>query len=406
MDNRKNVKDRSPTKVLIVATISHIMQHIYVGSSVLLPLIVAELNLNYTEFGLAIAISSLAGGLSQILFSAASRKIARNILLGLGNILLSLGTFITGLSHRLIDFLGARLISNIGVAPQHPMGTAIISEKFDEKSLGRAIGFHYGLAYIGNIAGPAIMTLLAATLGWRLTLFIFSIPALIIGVIVIWYLSEPKIKAGGESKGEKKRSLKSDVVALIKTRSVLFILALQSLLSGGADIGILTTYIPLFLADFLKMDIYERGVIYTLGLLGGVIGPILLGNYGGKIGYIKVSFLSALSASILVSLLAFYKQQFSIHLLTLHLFLLMFTGFSLTTLLQSQLVKVTYGYSRDLAVGAFFTIGFVFGSLWTGLIGCLIDCFSSFKPAFILMGMMELVASAMFVTKIKGGASW
>ncbi|MCD6470341.1 MFS transporter, partial [Candidatus Bathyarchaeota archaeon] len=141
MDNRKNVKDRSPTKVLIVATISHIMQHIYVGSSVLLPLIVAELNLNYTEFGLAIAISSLAGGLSQILFSAASRKIARNILLGLGNILLSLGTFITSLSHRLIDFLGARLISNIGVAPQHPMGTAIISEKFNEKSLGRAIGF-------------------------------------------------------------------------------------------------------------------------------------------------------------------------------------------------------------------------------------------------------------------------
>ncbi|MEM2341328.1 MAG: hypothetical protein QXI48_04795 [Candidatus Bathyarchaeia archaeon] len=47
-----------------------------------------------------------------------------------------------------MDFLGARLISNLGIAPQHPMGTAIVSERFDGKSLGMAIGFHYGLAYI------------------------------------------------------------------------------------------------------------------------------------------------------------------------------------------------------------------------------------------------------------------
>ena len=59
-------KDRSPMRVLIVATISHVMQHIYVGSSILLPLIVYELKLNYTEFGLAIAVSPLIGGLSQI----------------------------------------------------------------------------------------------------------------------------------------------------------------------------------------------------------------------------------------------------------------------------------------------------------------------------------------------------
>jgi len=159
-------KDRSPMRVLIVATISHVMQHIYVGSSILLPLIVDELKLNYTKFGLAIAVSSLIGGLSQILFSVAfsvaSRKIARHIPLGFGNILLSTGTFLMGLSRKFADFLGARLISNVGVAPQHPMGTATVSEKFDESSLGRAIGFHYGLAYIGNIVGPVLMTLLAA----------------------------------------------------------------------------------------------------------------------------------------------------------------------------------------------------------------------------------------------------
>jgi len=403
LEGRNLRADKSPIKVLLVTTISHVMQHIYVGSSVLLPLIVADLKLNYTEFGLAMAVSSLIGGLSQIFFSVASRKIARHILLGLGNILLSLGTFLTGLSQKLIHFLSARLISNIGVAPQHPMGTAILSEKFDDESIGKAVGFHYGLAYIGNIAGPAIMTLLAATLGWRPTLFIFSVPALAVGLIVIWYLGGfSQCKADLKASGGDAASLKSDAVALIKNRSIAVILAVQSLMSGGTDIGILTTYIPLFLADSLGMDIYARGVLYTIGLLGGVVGPILLGSYAGKAGYVRTSVFSAFSASILAYLLASYGAEVNSYLLAFHLFILMFTGFSLTTLLQSQLVRATQGYNRDLAVGAFFTAGFIFNSLWTGIIGYLLDSFSSFKPVFLLMGTLEMAASIVLMSQIGG----
>jgi len=136
------------------------MQHIYLGASILFPFIMSELKLNYTEFGIVIAASSLIGGVSQIFFSVASRKIARHILLGLGNILLSLGTFLTGIAQSFIHLLFFRIVANIGVAPQHPMGTAIVSEKFDNKSVGKAIGIHYGVAYLGNIIGPLFMTYL------------------------------------------------------------------------------------------------------------------------------------------------------------------------------------------------------------------------------------------------------
>ncbi|MEM1581403.1 MAG: MFS transporter [Candidatus Bathyarchaeia archaeon] len=390
-------KDKSPTKILLVTTLSHVMQHIYVGSSVLLPLIIEELGLNYTEFGLAIAASSLIGGLSQIIFSVASRRIARHILLGLGNILLSAGTFLTGLSHKLLDFLFARLLSNVGVAPQHPMGTAIVSESFDEKSLGRAIGIHYGLAYVGNIVGPVLMTSVAIALGWRNTLFIFSIPAFLVGLTVIWYLSERKRGKSEMKESLNETNLRSDILALIKTRGVILILAAQALFSGGIDIGVLTTYIPIFLAGFLMMDIYERGAVYTIGLFGGVVGPIILGAYAGRAGYIKVSALSAFFASIITYLLAFYKPGANGLLLALHLFTLMFTAFSLPTLLQSHLVRVTSGYNRDLVVGLFFTSSFVFNSLWTGLIGYTIDAYASFKPALIMMGTLGLIALAMLV---------
>ncbi|MBS7625277.1 MFS transporter [Candidatus Bathyarchaeota archaeon] len=387
---------RSPIKVLFITTVSHVMQHIYVGSSVLLPLIIADLKLNYTEFGLAIAISSLIGGFSQVLFSIASRKIARHILLGLGNILLSLGTFLTGLARKMMDFLGARLLSNVGVAPQHPMGTAIVSENFDEKSLGRALGIHYGLAYLGNIIGPVIMTFLAATLGWRKTLFIFSIPALVVGLTVIWYLGgvrgTSRYRDAKEIESSKRSSLKNDVLMILKTRDVVAVIAAQALLSGGIDIGILTTYIPVFLANFLEMNIYERGIVYTIGLLGGVIGPILLGSYASRVGYIKMSIASALSAATLLLFLAPYSPGANAALISAHLFSLMFVSFSLPTLLQSQLVRVSSGYSRDLVVGIFFTIGFAFSSMWTGIVGYVIDKYSSFQPAFILMGALGFLA--------------
>ncbi|MEM2092425.1 MAG: MFS transporter, partial [Candidatus Bathyarchaeia archaeon] len=387
----------------IVATLSHVMQHIYVGSSILLPLIISELGLNYREFGLAVAASSLLGGLSQIIFSLASRRIARHILLGMGNIMLSLGTLLTGLSRKLIDFAAARLISNIGVAPQHPMGTAIVSERFSGKALGRAIGLHYGLAYIGNIIGPALMTILSVAVGWRSTLLIFSIPAFLTGLVVIWYLGGMGVGQGRTRKDQPavRTSLKDDLAALLRVRSIILIFVAQALLSGGLEIGVLTTYIPIFLADFLGMEVYERGIVYTIGLLGGVIGPILLGGYAGRIGYIKTAAPSILLASTLIYLLALYDVGVNSVILALHLFALMFLTFSLPTLLQSHLVRATSGYGRDLVIGMFFTMAFLFNSLWAGVIGYIVDIYESFRPALMVMGTLGLVALATLLGQMR-----
>ena len=191
--NMNPKKSRSPNSVLAVTTLSHMMQHIFLGTSILFPFIMSELRLNYTEFGIVIAASSLIGGIFQIFFSVASRRIARHILLGFGNVLLSLGTFLTGIAQSFIHFLCSRTVANVGVAPQHPMGTAIVSEKFDSKSVGKAIGIHYGIAYLGNIIGPLSVTFLVSILGWRKTLFVFSIPTLIVGLAVIWYLSGDEV---------------------------------------------------------------------------------------------------------------------------------------------------------------------------------------------------------------------
>jgi len=153
----------------------------------------------------------------------------------------------------------------------------------------------------------------------------------------------------------------------------------------------------------MKLEIYERGVVYTIGLLGGVIGPVLLGKYSDRFGHLEVATLSACLAVSLVYLLSVYDSpnQF----LTLHLFLIGFASFALPTLLQSHLVKITQEYRRDLAVGMFFTTNFAFGSLWAGVMGYIVDLYSSFKPAFILMGTLGLVALAILIDQVRKESS-
>ena len=374
------------------------MQHIFVGTSVLFPVILAELNLNYAEFGVALAASSAVGGLFQIIFSTLSRKISRHVLLGCGNLLLSLGTFLTGITRNFVSFLNARTIANVGVAPQHPIGTAIISERFEGGSLGRALGIHYGLAYTGNIIGPLFMTFLVFVVGWRSTLFIFSIPALIVGLTVVWYLNEPR-NPMHSSKTTDSTSLKSDIITLMKTKSISSIILAQALLSGGAELGVITTYTPLFLSDALNLGVYETGIVYTIGLVGGVIGPILFGRYSDKLGPVKTAILSLSIAVALVYLLSFYRSAHSI--IIPHLFFLGFVSFALPTLLQSHLVKVTTGYRRDLVIALFFAVSFAFSSLWTGVVGYTIEMYSSFTPAFVLMGSLGFVAIITLVRSAK-----
>jgi len=374
------------------------MQHIFVGTSILFPLIITDLSLNYTEFGIVIAVSSLIGGLLQILFSVASRKVARHVLLGLGNTLLSLGTFLTGLARNLTHFLGARTVANVGVAPQHPMGTTIIAERFDGKSIGKAMGIHYGVAYVGNIVGPLFMTYLAVAAGWRNALFVFSVPALIVGLTVIWYLGEGKKPIRpGEVRGAP--SLKSDVITLTKTGSVIQIIAVQALISGGIGLEIITTYTPLFLADALKLDVYARGIIYAIGLIGGVMGPVLLGRHADRLGHLKTATLSAGIALILVYLLPLHSSASLV--LVLHLFALGFVSFALPTLLQSHLVKITREHKRDLVAGMFFTVSYGFNSLWTVVTGYMIDAYSSFTPAFTMMGTLGLMAFVILVGQMR-----
>ncbi|MEM0385591.1 MAG: MFS transporter, partial [Nitrososphaeria archaeon] len=337
---------------------------------------------------------SMVGGLLQLAPSILSRRFAKHILLGVGNILLSIGTFLTGLSRSIIDFLVARVVSNVGTAPTHPMGTAILSTKFEQRKIGWALGMYYGLAYIGNIIGPIFITLLAILFSWRISLIVFSLPSLIVGIVLIVFLNGDKRFTYNAAQ----TSLKADIIKILKTEGVLSALFAQVFIAAAIDIVMITTYTPIYLAKWINLDEVNRSIFYTIELVGGVLGPIMLGRIGARKGYIKTIIFSTIFAVTSVVLLTIHS--YGSLMLGFHLFFVGFFCFSFTSLMQSFLVNLTEGASRDLVVGIYFTLLFSIVSLWTAVIGYVIDHYS-FLHAFALMGVLGTVGMTVFGIKMR-----
>jgi predicted MFS family arabinose efflux permease len=274
------------------------------------------------------------------------------------------------------------------------MGTAILSTKFEQRKIGWALGMYYGLAYIGNIIGPIFITLLAILFTWRISLIVFSLPSLVVGIIIFTFLNGD----GKISTNSAGSSLKVDVIKILKTEGVLSILFAQVFIAAAIDIVMITTYTPIYLAKWINLDEVNRSIFYTIELVGGVLGPILLGRIGAKKGYIKTIIFSTIFAVASVFLLTMHSS--ATIALGVHLFFVGFFCFSFTSLIQSSLVNLTVGASRDLVVGIYFTLLFSIVSLWTAVIGYIIDHYS-FLHALTLMGFLGTIGIAIFVVKMR-----
>ena len=387
--------NRSTKSVLAALTISHMTQHLYVGISVLYPSIMIALHLSYGELGLAVGVGSVLAGLLQLGPSLMCRYVSRRVLLGLGNLLYSVAEFGIGISRSFYQLFFANLIGGIGQAMQHPIAVSIISDKYRHGSVGTALGLHYGIAYLGNVIGPFVLAVLSSALGWRFSLYIFGIVPAFTGILLMVHLKSEKT-AG---KTPKQVSLSRGVHSSLRVKGAIVVIAAQSFLAGGTGMGGLVTYTPLFLTNQIHLTIVDVGIVFSVMMMGGVLGPLVVGRYSDRIGHLR----AAIGCSLVASVSTFFLTLHTVNslLLVIHLFVLGVSSFAITSLLQAYLSSVTKSLERDLLLGLFFTIGYGLSSIWSVVIGFVIDLYGSFRPAFQLMAILALVGALLLILPMK-----
>ncbi|MEM4298243.1 MAG: MFS transporter [Nitrososphaerota archaeon] len=353
---------------------------------ILLPAIVKDLSLNYSAVGLILGLSTLVFGLFQLLSGFLAMAYRRKVILGLGNLLISFGTFASGLASGFYDFLAYRFMVSVGQSPQHPAGTSLILDKVSSRSRGSAIGLHFSMEHIGSILGPVVSFILLAFTDWRGVFIFISLIPLLLASSILLIIKEERLKEHSSAVGF--RDLIS-VLRMLRFKPFLLLLSTQLVVSVGTTHSVLVNLIPLYLNRDLGISPGSISFFLLALFLGGASGSMMSGRLSDIAGRYKTA-----SAFILISSFILYilhlSASFGLFGSLTALFLLGFTSFSISPILQAYLVDIVKPELRDVALTFYYTITMASTSIWLIVVGFILDATNSFPSVFAFMATIAL----------------
>jgi MFS transporter, FSR family, fosmidomycin resistance protein len=380
-------------RTLWLLSAAHAVNH---AQAALLPLVYLRI---IDEFGVgvgAIAFLAAAGnigtGLIQISFSAITRTVSRRVVLGVGGLLFGGGMALQAAATNFATFAAVNIASRVGSSPQHPVGNALLAEQFPASRRGFAISAHIAGGNLGTVAVPLVGAWLIAGVGWRWTVVLFGIPAVLIALALLAFVRE----SGADREAARAHgSLRDSFRAIVRDRNLLWIYLSSVLGGGGRGLGVLNVFVPLYLSRVLRLDDATVALMYTVLLLGSVPGPLVAGWLSDRIGrkQVIVAVYLAGALSFAVFILAGSEPMW----LWVGIVLLSAFSFIESPQLQALLADISPAGLRDASFATYFTLAFGVGSLWTAVYGALIDSTgeaTGIPLVFWLMAASFLAAAA------------
>jgi MFS transporter, FSR family, fosmidomycin resistance protein len=388
-----------PVPALALLALGHAVIH---AQSALMPLVypivIVEYGLNAGDVGTFIAITTAVGGTMQLAYGFLTRYVARPTLLAGGQLIFGASLVVASFAQSVVQLLGAISAARIGSSPQHPVGNALLSDAFPTERRGFAISAHIAGGNVGTIlvpfvaAGGGIFGIgLLQLVGWQATLAIFGLPALATGLLIAVVVRED---AGYRHAARASGSVRGQLRTVLARRDLRLILGASLIAAGGRGLDIVAPFMLLYMAGPLGLADDTVALLYTLLLVGAVVGPILAGWLSDRFGRRRtlVVYYVLSAAGILAFLLA------GANVLLLMPLLLPFgtAVFSESPVLQAYLADRAEGPMRDVAFSVYFTFAFGIGAFWAFIIGAVVNAFG-YPVAFGLMAASYLAAAGLLL---------
>ena len=371
------------------------------------PILHTQYGFSYTEIGLLTSIPNLLGGLLQVAFGYLGRYVSRKLLIGVGNIFVGVSMFFTGTATTFGAFLGWGVLRSTAGAPQHPVGSALLTDTYPPQRRGSALAAHVAGGNLGTLAVPAIGTFLITRFGWQPALMLFALPGLLAGTLVVVCAKEPGrvLRAAPAEKASQSRggAWLAAAIRPLQNRIVVLVIVASMVAAGGRGLGVLTTYLPLYLGIDLKLNSTVVGFLFTVLLIGSVVGPLFGGRVSDAIGP-KPALLGTyfLAAPLMLLLPLVGALDPTVWLLFIAVALVGLSAYIESPLLQAYMADASSDDERDATFGWYFTLAFGVGSLWGVAVGALIDHTGSFPLAFVVMALSYVAAGVivLFIPRI------
>lgn len=255
----------------------------------------------------------------------------------------------------------------------------IITETYEPRNWGKAIGLHDSAASFSIFSIPILMA-------YGLQFFSYKTPLLLLGIVSLifplffWKVSaEPKKEPF--QKGESYTSL-------FKKRTI-WIMILFWILSSGSSMGVYSI-LPLYLIKERGIDFDLANNLLGISRVGGMAVPILIGFLADRYGYRTILFLSLLMTGLSTIALSL-SSPLSLIFISLTLQAVLSLGFFPVAL--ATISKLAPLSSRSMVLGVIMSVGVGFGMGVTPfLLGLTADHFN-FRVGIFWLGLLTSLSS-------------
>ena len=157
------------------------------------PFLKSDLGLSDTEIGLLTGIVFIFFYTVAGLFvGTLADRYNRTKIIGIGVILWSAFTAISGFAKNFFTLAAPRLFIGVGESTITPTTMSILSDRYEQKRLGFAAGFYY----LGVPVGVGISLLIAGylepTIGWRGCFYLLGVIGLVLGFLMLFVKDSPR----------------------------------------------------------------------------------------------------------------------------------------------------------------------------------------------------------------------
>jgi EmrB/QacA subfamily drug resistance transporter len=254
---------RARWTLVAVSTALFCVQIDYFAMNLALPRMAADLGSTTTDLQWVISVYMLALGAFMVPAGRLGDIFGRRRALLAGVALFGVASVLCALAPSAGMVIGFRVVQGLGSALTFPVSISVLTNAFPADRSGKAIGIAYGIAGLGNAAGPLIGGLLTETLGWRSIFWLnvpFTVLSLVIGALSISESSDSTVPRRIDVAG----------LALIVTGVGLFTLAFDRASAWGwASGATIATFVTsmLALAAFVTVERRVRWPLVNLWLV-------------------------------------------------------------------------------------------------------------------------------------------
>ncbi|MFL5680028.1 MAG: MFS transporter [Chloroflexota bacterium] len=390
-----------PDRTLWLLSIAHAVNH---AQAVLLPLvylrIIVEFGVSEGTVAILASVGAVASGLVQLSFAKLTRMVSRRALLGGGGILFGGGFAAQALASSFLPFAVLNVASRIGGAPQHPVGNGLLSEQFPESRRGFAISAHIAGGNVGTVVVALVGAWLMANIGWRGSVVVFGIPAVIIALGILLFVNETgEDRAAAVAHG----SVRSAFRAILRDPNHRWIYLASVLGGGGRGLGVVNLFVLIYLSSTIGLDEGTTGLMYGALIVFSVPAPLVAGWLSDRFG--RKPLIIGVYLGGAVAFAVFMLVGASMAGLWVGIALLGVFTFAESPQLQAFLADIAPSTVRDASFALYFTLAFGVGSLWTALYGVIIDRLGNAVGLPIVFWLMAatFVAAALAVVPVRGG---